>query len=143
MPNGKKPDPDPYQQILSRLGSIQHDVDSIKQTTAFTLRAEKQKHLDTVGEIFQKSRRRVQVYLAVNGQRSIKDIAKHLKMQGQNVWADLKLLREEELVDVVDSGAGGDIYAKTPIDRTLRISKFLKAEHGLTDDGLEKALKSK
>lgn len=134
---------EPYQQILSRLNSIQHDVDSLKQTTAFALRAEAPKHLESVKEIFRKSERRVQVYLAVDGFRSVKGIAEHLSMQPQNVSTEIKALRIEELIEMTESGAGGDIYVKTAVDKTLRITRFLTSEYGFTADGLKIESKSK
>ena len=135
MGNNSNEDLDKYQQILSRLGAIQHDVDSLKQTTAFALRAEADKHLESVQVIFQKSERRVQVYLAVNGGRTVSGIASHLGMKGPNVSTELKILREEGLIELIDSG-GGDIYAKTPVDHTLRISRYLTKKYNFTSDGL-------
>jgi hypothetical protein len=55
------------QQILNRLSKIEHKVDSLEQTTAFALRADAEKHSASVWEIFKKSKRRAQVYLAADG----------------------------------------------------------------------------
>lgn len=123
------------QQILSRLAKIEHKVDSIDQTAAFALRADSQRHTAEVKKIFKNSKRRAQVYLAANGSRGVEEIAKHLGMQRQNVGPDLKLLREEGLVEIVDTVGGRDIYAKKPVDHTLRISKQLRDEFSLGPDG--------
>src|SRR5260370_34251996 len=96
------------QQILSRLARIEHKVDSIDQTNAFALRAESEKHFKEVKKIFGRSIRRAQVYLAANGQRSVEQIATFLKMKRQNVGPDLRVLREEGLLEIVDTTGGRD-----------------------------------
>lgn len=123
------------QQILNRLAKIEHKVDSLEQTTAFALRAEASKHSESVRAIFKKSKRRAQVYLAANGVRSVQQIAKYLGMKGPNVSPELKLLKEEGLIKIVDTSGGYDIWAKNPIDHTLRISRILQEEYSLQPDG--------
>ncbi len=123
------------QQILSRLAKIEHRVDSIDQTSAFALRAEDEKHRQSVRRIFKRSRRRAQVYLAANGHRGVQEIAKHLSMKRQNVGRDLKALAGEGLLEIVDTAGGQDIWAKKALDRTLRITSFLEEEFNLARDG--------
>lgn len=123
------------QQILSRLARIEHRVDSIDQTSAFALRAEEEKHRQSVRKIFQRSRRRAQIYLAANGQRGVQEIAKHLNMKRQHVGRGLKALAAEGLLELVDSVGGRDIWAKKALDRTLRITSFLVDEFNLSRDG--------
>lgn len=124
------------QQILARLAKIEHKVDSIEQTNAFALRAEAEKHFAEVKKIFGNSVRRAQVYLAADGYKSVQEIAEHLGMQRQNVGPDLKHLGDEGLLELVDSQSNRDIWAKKPVDRTLRITSFLCDEFGLQKDGV-------
>lgn len=56
-------------------------------------------------------------------------------MKRQNVGPDLKVLGEEGLLEIIDEIAGKDIWAKTAIDKSLRISKFLCKEFKLDGDG--------
>jgi biotin operon repressor len=123
------------QQVLNRLGLIEHKVDSLEQTTAFALRAEADKHRATARLIFKRSKRRAQVYLAANGFRGVQEIAVHLKMQRQNITPELKTLQEEGLLEIVGSSGGRDLWGKKPIDRTLRITQFLCEEFSLERDG--------
>jgi len=123
------------QQILSRLARIEHKVDSLDQTTAFALRAEAQKHFAEVKKIFARSTRRAQVYLAADGSRGVQEIAAYLGMNRQNVTPELRRLREEGLLEIADSQGGKDIWAKKPVDRTLRIAKFLQQEFSLESGG--------
>lgn len=124
------------QQILSRLARIEHKVDSLEQTTAFALRADEDKHFASVKAIFGNSRRRAQVYLAANGSRGVQEIAAHIGMKRQNVGVELATLSAEGLIELSDSQGGQDIWSKKPLDRTLRITKFLRDEFNLSDDGL-------
>lgn len=123
------------QQILSRLAKIEHRVDSIDQTSAFALRAEEAKHLETVKKIFRRSKRRAQVYLAADGHRGVQEIAEHLSMKRQNVGRDLQALHGEGLLELVASVGGRDIWAKKALDRTIRITRFLVEHFDLARDG--------
>ena len=125
------------QQIMYRLAAISHRVDSIDQTQAFALRADAERHFEQVRQIFGKSVVRAKVYLAANGQRAVGEIANHLKMKQPNVSADLRTLQEEGLLEIIHSDGGANYWAKKPLDRTLRISKFLREEFGLDADGVE------
>jgi hypothetical protein len=126
---------EPYQQILSRLSNIENKVDSIDETNAFALRAEASKHAETVKMIFKHGKRRAQVYLAADGTRGVVEIAKHLGMKTPNVSPELKILKNEYLLELVDASGNRDIWAKKSIDHTLRISQYLCKEYGLKPDG--------
>jgi DNA-binding transcriptional ArsR family regulator len=126
---------EPYQQILHRLAHIEHKVDSIDETNAFALRAEAEKHQETVRKIFGKSKRRAQIYLAADGTRGVVEIAQHLGMKQPNVSPDLRVLKEEGLLEIVDASGRQDFWAKKTIDKTLRISKYLCEQYNLKPDG--------
>jgi biotin operon repressor len=131
------------QQILGRLANIEHRVDSFDQTQAFALRKDAEQHLAEVKKIFRRSKRRAQVYLAADGMRSVQEIAGHLGMKRQNVGPDLQFLDGEGLLELIDSRGGRDIWAKKPLDQTVRISKFLCAEFGLRKNGLPEEIRKK
>ena len=126
---------EPFQQILSRLAHIEHKVESIDETNAFALRAEEDEHQKTVKKIFKRGKRRAQVYLAADGTRGVIEIAKHLGMKQPNVSPQLKALKYEGLLEVVDVPGRQDFWAKKTIDRTLRISQYLCMEYSLKPDG--------
>lgn len=123
------------QHILDRLNRIEHKVDSMDQTQAFALRADADKHFKSVQAIFKSGKRRAQIYLAANGRRGVQEIAEHLGMQRQNVGPDLKKLAAEGMLEISGTAGGKDLWAKKPVDRTLRISQFLQAEFSLDQDG--------
>lgn len=130
------PTEDRDQQILRRLTNIEYKIDSLEQTTAFALRADAKRHFESVRKIFGKSRKRVQVYLAANGHRSVQDIADLLDMRQPNVSRELGQLRQEGLIEVIEREGGRTYWAKKPIDRTMRISQWLMKEHKLDRNGL-------
>jgi len=128
-------DEDRDQQILNRLAHIEHKVNSIDETNAFALSADADRHMETVRKIFKQGKRRAQVYLAADGTRGVVEIAQHLKMKTPNVSPQIRLLREEGLLELVDATDRRDIWAKKAIDKTLRISRYLCAEYDLKPDG--------
>jgi hypothetical protein len=56
-------------------------------------------------------------------------------MKQPNVSPDLRILKEEGLLEIVDSTGRQDFWAKKTIDRTLRISKYLCEQYNLKPDG--------
>jgi len=132
---GKSKTDEPFQQILSRLAHIEHKVESIDETNAFALRADEGEHQKTVKKIFKSGKRRAQVYLAADGTRGVVEIAKHLGMKQPNVSPQLKALKYEGLLELVDAPGRQDFWAKKTIDRTLRISQYLCEEYNLKPDG--------
>ena len=109
----------------------------MEQTTAFALRAESEKHFDSVRDIFGKSKRRVQVYLAADGNRSVQEIADILDMKQPNVSKILAFLQDEGLLEIFDQENGETFWCKKPIDRTIRISHLLQREFSLNKDGTD------
>lgn len=135
MGNDANESRDRDQQILNRLARIEHRVDSLDRTQAFSLRADENRHFEVVKQIFQRSERKAQVYLAVDGGRSVGQIAAHLGMKRQNVSRALSSLQEEGLLEIISTNGPENIWGKTSLDRTLRISKFLTSEYNLQNDG--------
>jgi hypothetical protein len=117
------------QQLLNRLSRIEHKVDSIDQTNAFALRADATRYLELVKKIFGDSKRRAQVYLAVDGKKGVLEIASHLKMKHPNLLG-------EGLLEVMGIYNGKTIWAKKTIDHTLQISRFLQKHFKLLPNGL-------
>ena len=48
---------------------------------------------------------------------------------------DLKVLKQEGLLEIVDASGRQDFWAKKTIDKTLRISKYLCEQYNLRPDG--------
>jgi DNA-binding transcriptional ArsR family regulator len=141
----KKEDKDgPYQQILSRLAQLEHKVESIDETNAFALRATASAHQQSIREIFKHGKRRAQVYLAADGTRGVVEIADHLDMKQPHVSRQLKFLKNEGLLELMDRPGRQDFWTKKAIDRTVRITQYLCAMYNLLPNGrLNKTKKKK
>lgn len=130
------PTEDRDQQILRRLSNIEHKVDSLDQTTAFSLRPNYAQLRAEIKKIF-RGTRRAQIYLAANGRRGVNEIADLLSIRRpNNVSRELSALQEEGLLEVFEKEAGKTYWTKKPVDRTLRISQFLRQEFHLDSNGL-------
>jgi len=90
------------------------------------IRANKKEILTGILEFFGSSKRRAQVYLAVDGERSVAAIAALLKMKGPNVSAELTRLKEFGLIEVKSVSGLSMIYKKRKLDRILGISRELE-----------------
>src|SRR5262245_53273429 len=91
---------DGTQVLLGRVAKIQHKLDSLEQSTAFALRADRDKHQAEVAKIFNRSSERARVYLAADGSRNVQAIAKHLGMASQNVSVALRELGDHGLLEI-------------------------------------------
>ena len=135
MKNQPSQTEDRDQQVLRRLSNIEHKVDSLEQTTAFALRADEKRHFEIVGRIFGKSKRRAQVYLAANAHRGVQEIADMFHIPRPNVSRELAALAEEGMLEVIEKEGGKTYWGKTPLDRTLKVSRFLMTKYSLDKDG--------
>lgn len=121
-------------EILRRLSNIEKKVESLDETSAFAMRSNRAEHRKTLNEVFGKSKRRAQVYLTSNGQRSVNDIADLLDMQAPNVSIELTKLEKGGLLAVTTDGSSS-YWNKKPIDSSLGISDFIMDKFKLNPDG--------
>ncbi len=125
-----------FKVLLGALSNIEHEVDSLDQTNAFALRPNYELLRVEIKKIF-RGIRRAQVYLAANGKRGVNEIAELLSIRRpNNVSRELGALQEEGLLEVFEKEGGKTYWNKKPVDRTLRISQFLREEFHLDSDGL-------
>jgi hypothetical protein len=87
---------------------------------------------------FGSSRRRVQVYLALDGKRNVNAVASALSMKTQNVTAELRWLKGERLIDIADVSGASVVYKKKIFDSIVGLSAALMQEFNLNAEGLPK-----
>lgn len=122
-------------EVLRRLIGIDHKTDSMEDSLAWLVRANAP-HLKTeLVDAFGQSKRRVQVYLSLDGKRNVGAIAEHLDMKSQNVTAELRWLKKYRLVDVVEADGAGTVYAKKFFDAVVGLSDELMAKFKLDGSG--------
>lgn len=118
-------------EVLRRLIAIDHKADSMEDSLAWLVRANAPELKEELISEFGKSKRRAQVYLALDGIRNVNAIADHLDMKRQNVTRELGWLKGKRLVDVVDADAAGMVYAKKFFDAVVGLSESLAAKFHL------------
>ena len=123
------------EEILRRLSNIEHRVASIDETSAFAMRANRVAHPEQIAQIFRRSKRRAQIYIAANGKRTVNGIAEVLQMKQPHVSRELTYLEREGLLVATSLGAE-NYWNKKPIDRTLGISDYLQEHFDLSADGV-------
>lgn len=122
-------------QMLERLIRIDNRTDSMQHNLAWLVRANEPQLKETLLDAFGTSIRRVQVYLALDGSRSVNDVAAVLKMQRQNVSIELTWLKKRGLIDATEADGRGTIYQKTIFDSIIRLSEALQQKFSLDKNG--------
>jgi DNA-binding transcriptional ArsR family regulator len=96
------------------------------------LKANREAIMADIEDFFGNSKRRAQVYLAVDGERSVGEIAQLLNMKMPNVSSDLSKCAEEGLIErIPDPSKGGFVWKKKRIDKVLHFSGYLRKKFGL------------
>lgn len=96
------------------------------------LKASKVAIMAEIDNFFGGSKRRAQIYLAVDGKRSVGEITQLLKMKMPNVSADLTKCADEGLIERIPaSSKGGIVWKKKRIDKVLHISEHLRKKFNL------------
>jgi DNA-binding transcriptional ArsR family regulator len=115
--------------IFNELRTIRSRVESIEKTQEVLVRAERDKILAEILPAFQADAALGQVYLLVDGRRGQREISALLIATGtrgaseSTVSRKLEVLSEMDLVELTDRTAAGNIYAKTSIDRLLKLTR--------------------
>ena len=105
--------------------------ESIDSSMDLLLKANKESIMADIGKFFGSSKRRVQVYLAVDGKRPVGELAQILHMRRPNVSGDLLKCADEGLIERIPSTKGGFLYKKKRIDKVLHIRQFLERKFDL------------
>jgi DNA-binding transcriptional ArsR family regulator len=106
--------------------------ESIDSSMDLLLKANREAIMSEIESFFGNSKRRAQVFLAVDGKKSVGEIAQMLNIKMPNLSADLSKCAEEGLIERVPSAVkGGFVYKKKKIDMVLHVSEFLRKKFGL------------
>jgi DNA-binding transcriptional ArsR family regulator len=104
---------------------IKHRVEGIEKSVDLLVRANRKDIIADLMNFFGKSRERVKVFLEVDGERTVGQIAKVLQMEAQNVSRRITELFEEGLIKVKKITKAGKIYEKTEKVQILDLEKLL------------------
>ena len=119
-------------EIFNELRTIRSRVESIEKTQEVLVRADADRILAGVLPQFRADRVLCEVNLRVDGTKGQRQIVAELDAAGVSgaseatVSRKIDALRELDLVELADRTALGKIYAKTQIERLLRLSKYVE-----------------
>lgn len=108
---------------------IRHKVDGIDKSVDLLLRANRKEIVADLMIFFGKSKDRIKVFLAIDGERTVNELVKKLKpMLQPNVSTRIAELLHEDLIYVKKTTAQGKIYDKTNKVKILNIEKELRSK---------------
>ena len=121
-------------EIAKDIREIKWHQEAIDSSMELLLKANRDAILAEILSFFGRSKRRAQIFLAVDGKRTVEDITKLLALQKPNVSAELTRLKNEGLIEIRKiTSEGYYIYKKRRVDRILGISKILRQKFELND----------
>lgn len=113
-------------QLSQDIKEIKWHQEAIDSSMELLIRANKEPILAEILSFFGDSKRRAEVYLAVDGTKSVAEIADLLRMKQPNVSRELSILKDLGLIEVGPSTETTIVYKKRRIDRILGLSKELQ-----------------
>jgi DNA-binding transcriptional ArsR family regulator len=128
-------------QVLDRLIRIDNRTDAIQHNLAWLVRANEPQLKEKLVQAFGNSRRRVQVYLALDGVQTVNGLVKLLGMKQPNVSVEIAWLKKKGLIDVAGADGQGTVYQKTIFDSIINLSDELAAKFSLDRHGRPKKKK--
>ena len=117
--------------IQRRLNELTWRADSIDESVLLLTRAQRDAITQDILQVFKGRHGRLRepmtrVYLALDGRRSQRDISQRTGIAEPNVSVEIRRLRKEGLIDIVETSASGNIYQRKKTDALLGISDTLK-----------------
>jgi len=114
-------------EMFNEIKKIRFRMDALDSGQEMIVRANKSTLLEELMPEFKKSGQKSKVLLAVNNERTLKQIADAVNMKAPNVTPQITWLRENGLVEINKALSGSSsIYRKTRAERILGITKQLK-----------------
>ncbi|MFZ1077593.1 MAG: hypothetical protein WAN47_09235 [Nitrosotalea sp.] len=111
---------------------IRYKVDGLDKSVDLLLRANRKEIVTDLMIFFGKSKDRVKVFLAVDGERTVNELVKKLKpMRQPHVSTRIGELLAEDLIYVKKTTRQGKIYDKTTKVKILNIEKELTKKFGI------------
>lgn len=110
---------------------INYRIEDIEKSVGLLLRGRRKEVISELMETcFRKSVEKVRVFLAVDGESSVNEIAGRLSIKQPNVSRHIKDLLDHDLITVKNTEHGRIIYEKTSQVKRLRLEEFLLETFG-------------
>ena len=117
---------------------IRWHQEAIDKNIELLTRAHKKEILDEIMEFFgiapkkKKAINRAKIFLAVDGKRTVSNLASYLNLPISYVSQEITKLKGMSLIEVKSGSKEGIVYKKTRANSVLRISVKLMKEFGIT-----------
>lgn len=105
---------------------IKWKVEGIEKSVDLLVRANRGQIIEDIIGFFGKSRDRVNVFLNIDGEKTVDQITKDLEMKKPNVSKRITELQNEGLIGIKKITRKGFIYEKTEKVKILNLEKVLK-----------------
>jgi DNA-binding transcriptional ArsR family regulator len=101
-------------------------IEAIDASLATMLRSNRQDFLESIAMVFGRSKRRAQVFQAIDGRKSIIEISEYLGMSSSAVSREATILKNTGLIQVKEIQGRQIIYKQSPINRILDVDGMLR-----------------
>jgi predicted transcriptional regulator len=112
---------------------IKWRVEGIEKSVDLLVRANRAQIIQDLMEFFGRSRERVNVFLNIDGEKTVNQIAQNMQMKPPNVSRRITELQDEGLVEIKKFTRQGYIYEKTEKVRILNLEKILRKKFSIVE----------
>jgi DNA-binding transcriptional ArsR family regulator len=109
---------------------IKYKVEAIEKSVDLLVRANRREIIQDLMAFFGKSRERVKVFIATDGEKSVNQIADEIKVRPQNVSRRLTELERQDLIRLKRTDGASKVYEKTEKVAILDLEKVLEKAFG-------------
>ncbi|MFW9889516.1 MAG: hypothetical protein ACFFER_15115 [Candidatus Thorarchaeota archaeon] len=120
--------------ILENLNVIVREIRTLNDAIRFSIRLDRAKLVKYALDVFGRSKKRAEVFLAINASSAATEIAEELGMKQPNVSAESRILADSGLILPCKKIGKGCIYGKSPFFDNLGWEEILKDRHTNSDD---------
>ena len=113
-------------ELNAAIGHIKHKVDSMDQTLERLLRVNGKALISDLMEQFRADKMLKEVYLAIDGSRTQKEISKSTGHSEPTVSRRIETLKDLDLIELIRSSNDGKVYQYTKMEKLFKISKLLR-----------------
>lgn len=113
------------EEIQEQITKIGWKVESIDDSINLLIKGSRKEILGEVLAFFGRNYSLMKVFLNVDREKNVLQLSQTLKMKPPNVLRELSKLKKEGLIEIVRTGAGGNVYRKKVIDDVLQLSVCL------------------
>jgi DNA-binding transcriptional ArsR family regulator len=116
----------PEEPTQKDIREINNKMEDVEKSVGLLLRARRQEVIaDLMENCFRRSIEKIRVFLTIDGELSVNDIATKLSIKVPNVSRHMKSFLENDLIKVKMTEGAKIIYEKTSQVRRLRLDKYL------------------